>query len=30
MPRSAVAYLSDIIEACHAIEDVLSCVDLGT
>ena len=30
MPRSAIAYLSDIIEASHAIEDVLSGVDLGT
>jgi uncharacterized protein with HEPN domain len=30
MRRSAVAYLSDIIEACDAIEDVLSGVDLGT
>ena len=30
MRRSAVAYLSDIVEACRAIEDVLSGVDLST
>lgn len=30
MPRSAVAYLSDIVEACDAIQDVLSGVDLPT
>lgn len=28
MPRSAVAYLSDIVEACDAIQDVLSGIDL--
>jgi uncharacterized protein with HEPN domain len=28
MPRSAAAYLSDIIEACDAIEAVLASVDL--
>ena len=30
MPRSAAAYLVDIIEACDAIEAVLACVDLPT
>jgi uncharacterized protein with HEPN domain len=30
MPRSAVAYLADILEACDAIEDVLRGVDLET
>ena len=30
MRRSAVAYLSDILEACEAIDDVLSGVDLST
>jgi len=30
MPRSAAAYLSDILEACDAIEDVLAGVDLAT
>lgn len=30
MPRSAVAYLSDILEACAAVEDVLAGVDLET
>jgi hypothetical protein len=28
MPRSVAAYLVDILEACEAIEDVLSGVDL--
>jgi uncharacterized protein with HEPN domain len=30
MPRSAAAYLADIVEACDAIADVLSGVDLAT
>ncbi|MHB0978849.1 MAG: HepT-like ribonuclease domain-containing protein [Thermoleophilia bacterium] len=30
MPRSTAAYLSDILEACDAIQDVLSGVDLPT
>ena len=30
MRRSAAAYLSDILEACAAIEEVLSGVDLST
>jgi uncharacterized protein with HEPN domain len=30
MPRSAAAYLVDILEACVAIEEVLSGVDLST
>ena len=30
MRRSAAAYLSDILEACEAIDDVLSGVDLST
>jgi uncharacterized protein with HEPN domain len=30
MPRSIAAYLSDILEACAAIEEVLSGVDLPT
>ena len=30
MPRSAAAYLADIIEACDAIADVLDGVDLNT
>lgn len=30
MPRSAVAYLSDVIEACDAIDDVVSGIDLAT
>ncbi|MDP2181310.1 MAG: DUF86 domain-containing protein [Actinomycetota bacterium] len=29
MPRSAAVYLSDIVEACEAIDDVLSGVDLS-
>jgi uncharacterized protein with HEPN domain len=28
MPRSAVAYLADIVDACEAIDDVLSGIDL--
>lgn len=29
MPRSAAAYLADIVEACDAIEEVLSGIDLA-
>jgi uncharacterized protein with HEPN domain len=30
MPRSIAAYLADILEACEAIDDVLTGVDLAT
>ncbi len=30
MPRSAVAYLADILEACEAVDDVLRGVDFST
>lgn len=30
MPRSAAAYLADILDACQAVEDVLTDVDLET
>lgn len=30
MPRSVVAYLADIVDACDAIAEVLSGVDLAT
>lgn len=30
MPRSLAAYLSDILDACEAIEEVLEGVDLAT
>jgi uncharacterized protein with HEPN domain len=30
MPRSAVAYLADILEACDAVADVLRGIDLTT
>ena len=30
MPRSTAAYLADVVDACDAITEVLSGVDLGT